>query len=245
MHLFSLHYKETSAVKTNSEFVLTAPDICRRITRVLRLRSGQEFVLFDRHCNSTVRVQNIKKDSSVQLLVLNTQQNKIYKPTITFLLPLLKRDALEDAIGGLVASGVQSIQLVVTDTTQRKWQGNREQNRLEKIVISAAEQSRNYAFPVLRNPIPLSNALENYRTAETFFIYANPNAPPIQNMVQQVKHDKAKHLLLTVGPEADFSCAEKEMFLAQQAYSYSLTPTILRSPLAATLLSGICRSLLP
>jgi 16S rRNA (uracil1498-N3)-methyltransferase len=234
-HLFALwHASQLPAKQT--EFVLSDEALIARISVILRLRVGEQLMLFNRRMHGLVTITSISK-KSIAVRCESMHKNKIYNPTITALLPLLKKDDLATAITQLVACGVSAIQLIITENTQRAWGGEAEHERLERLIIASAEQAKQFAVPLLHKPISLQDAVTQHKT----LIVGDPLGAPFKQIMQKLP-DTLRECALLVGPEADFTIQEKKLLETAGALHCSLTPTVLRSYLAMTLLAGAVRS---
>lgn len=237
-HLFALWYAPLSqavpAIK--SEFIIKDDVLILRMSSVLRLKSGEQSILFDRQVHALVTIISISKKSIV-VRCEDVQKNAIYAPLITALMPLLKKDDLATALTQLTACGVSAIQLVMTDGVQRSWGGKVEYERLERVIIASAEQSKQFAMPQLYEPILLQKALSQYKT----IIYGDPTGRPLQRVLQELS-PTIRECAVLVGPEADFTPQEKDLLRSSGAVGCMLTPTVLRSHLALTMLAGVIRS---
>ncbi len=156
-HLFALYY-DAAPEPIGSEQEIKEKALFQRMQSILRLSAGDTCIFFNREQHALVRILGFEK-KALRVVTEKIKKNRIYKPAITYLLPLLKREAFEQAIYFLVEAGVQKIQLAVTAKLKRKWGGQKELDRLQRIVIAAAEQSKNFAFPVLQSPASLSDKL--------------------------------------------------------------------------------------
>src|ERR1700752_2705595 len=79
------------------EYTIDDPMLYHRIVHVLRLQVGRRGILFDQLNHGVLTILDIAKKSvtgSVDVVV----QNSIISPHITFCVPLLKRDALDQAL---------------------------------------------------------------------------------------------------------------------------------------------------
>ena len=121
-------------------------DLVHRISIVLRLDKGDRLILFNTRLHVEAVILGIKPKKSIVLEIQNIKPNILFSPKITWLLPLLKREAFEEAIYALTELGAQVIQPVITNKTQRAW-NEKELVRAEKIIMAAAEQSKNYSMP--------------------------------------------------------------------------------------------------
>jgi len=236
-HEFALFYPNLLQQKEKqiNEFGIVDKVVIQRITSILRLKEGDQFVLFDRQVHAEVTIGKTAKKICL-IVIKKWYENKDFKPFITVLLPVLKRDALEAALYSIVALGASTIQLVATEKT-RKWQGEKEFERSKRIVIAAAEQAKHYMFPEVKEPIKLSTALEIYKES-TNKLFADPEGLCFSEVIK--KSDAKKEFLLFVGPEGDLISDEKKT-LKDQFVFCKLTPTILKSEQAIALLIGAIR----
>jgi RsmE family RNA methyltransferase len=234
-HLFALRY-DPQLPSQDTEFVLSDAALINRISVILRLRIGEQLTLFNRQNHALVTIVSIGK-KSITVRCETIYKNKIYSPTITALLPLLKKDDLATAIVQLVACGISAIQLLTTENTQRAWGGDAEYERLERLIIASAEQAKQFAVPLLHKPISLQDAIAQHK----MLIVGDPAGLPFKEIMQKLP-DTLRECAVLVGPEADFTSQEKNLLETAGALHCSLTPTVLRSYLAVTLLAGALRS---
>ncbi len=273
-HSFALYIPSLSnLVKSNphhKSLDITDADFLHRISSVLRLEAGEAVILFDQTMHCTATISEIIKKKLIRVTVHALIENTVCAPEITFLLPLLKRDALETALYALTEVGVNKIQLVLTSKSQKSW-SQKDQERANKINIAAAEQSKNFAFPVIQPPIPLEQALAciNPKSQRIFF---DPTGIPLKDflgpsictcgatqdvylrlhMVSDCEAIVSNHgrgersvvFTLAIGPEGDLTSAEKQLMQKNGFIFCVLTPTILRASQAAALSAGIIRSMI-
>lgn len=223
----------------NQGLRLTDEVLVRRIGQVLRLQVEEHCILFDQSHHAQVVVKSITKkyiDVTVQRIRLNT----IFEPSITVLLPLLKREALEEALYSCVELGATEIQLVLTEKVQRGWGGAKEAQRLENVMIAAAEQSKNFAFPKLNEPAPLLQALHALPST-TLKVCAAVNGQPLFSCMEMMKQH-TQSLVLLIGPEGDLVQQEYQYLYDHQWTMCALTPTVLRAQQALAVVLGALRS---
>lgn len=229
VHEFALFF--AALAETKDTFTIKDSDTVQRITNVLRLKPGGVVILFNKthHAQFTCSLFS-RKEVSGTLSAL--QKNKKVTPHITVLLPLLKRDALESAVYGLTECGGNSVQLITTEKVQRKWQGQKELERLQRIIISAAEQSKHFSFPNILAPINLQEAVQKLEGIPLLFADTKgKKLPPLTS----------QKIVLLVGPEGDLSASEKEFITQKNALFFKLTPTILRAQQAAIIALSLLR----
>jgi 16S rRNA (uracil1498-N3)-methyltransferase len=231
IHEFALYYPNVSS----GEVVICADDVVHRIRNVLRMKVQESLVLFDCHNHASAVVKSIDA-RRVVVVVDALLANKVYEPYVQVALGLLKRDALEQAIGELVAVGVNDIVLYESEKVHRKWGGQKELSRLQRVIISAAEQSKNFSYPLLKEPVHLTHVL-SFDGHRIFFDVDGVSF--VQKVCSFTKDDA---LQLVIGPEGDLTEHEKEVLRENGYTTCRLTPTVLRSYQAASLAAGIVRS---
>ncbi len=203
--------------------------------RVLRLKKDDEIIFFDQKVHSTARIESATK-RAVFFTLDRLKVNKIYSPSITFLLPLLKKDAFEHAVFNLISCGINHIQPIITQQCHRTEIKAHEYERLERIIIDAAQISKNFSFNFLQKPISLEDAVREPAQLRLFF---DPEGESILKL-----HDaKVQKIVAAIGPEGDMAAQEKEILADNGFTSCALTPTILKADQAALVASGLLRSL--
>jgi RsmE family RNA methyltransferase len=242
-HQFAIYSTElTKLLAAGKQFLITHADLHHRIKQVLRLDVGDICILFDATQHATIKIIALDK-KSITAELLNIQSNKQLTPHITCFIPLLKRDALAEAIYNATELGANGIQLIITQKVQRPWDGTKELERLQRIIIAAAEQSKHFALPELKTPVALEKALTSLPQA-TNRLFCDPTGAPLLPLLQEISAKKISQVALMVGPEGDLLPTEKELLTQHQFIFCALTPTILRAPQAVTVVLGSLRSCL-
>ena len=244
-HEFAIYVDQlsylVSSIAPGDVLTLEGENLYQRMVQVLRMRANDACLLFDRSIHVRFVLQEPKEKTRVSGVVHTKQPNTVLHPKITFLLPLLKRDDCDAAVYSLAEMGVNDIRMILTQKVQRSWGGEREFARLQRVMIAAAEQSKNFAFPTLYPPISLQESL---KTNDATRIYFDPAGQPLFETMQLLHRDRPEQLVLMVGPEGDLDNAEKEALKKAKFIFCALTPTILRAAQAAAICDGIVRSVL-
>lgn len=215
--------------------------LVQRMHTVLRLNVGQRCVFFNKIEHAQVKIIKIDK-KKVEAKIIKAQKNNIFQPYIVVGLPLLKKAALEDAVYSAVEMGVSEIRLITSEKSRKKLVIN-EWQRLNRIVIAAAEQSKNYAIPVLQESLePLELFVEKCRKDEHVKLFFDSKGCFVQTIKKSAL--QSPKMVLLIGPEGDFLHKEKSCLRKENWLFVSLTATILRSFQAVGLAIGIVRSLL-
>ena len=245
-HEFAVYYSQLSAqIKNVSDgqlFKVVDDTIIGRITHVLRLRAGEQVVFFDDQISIHCAIHAASK-KELQCTLLARHAHQVLKPAITFILPLLKKDDFETALYSLVELGATTIQLVTTEKTQRSWGTEKEFDRCQRVMIAAAEQSKNFALPALLAPISLKNYLAQMAALAVPKIYFDPQGVLAIELLTALASKKPAHCMLLVGPEGDLTAIEKDALRTQGFEFCQLTPTVLRSVQAVAVGLGMMRSL--
>ncbi len=246
-HEFALYVDTLSqliaSLPAGSDLSIQDALLYHRINHILRIQPDEQFVLFDQSNHIHFTLHEARDKKLVAGTIISKQKNRILKPFITFFLPLLKREAFEHAVYSLVELGANCIQPITTQKIQRVWGGNKEYTRLQKIIIAAAEQSKNFAFPTLNNPVNLEDALKNNIPAKSSTFFCDVTGRPLINVMQAIKQNTSEQIVLMVGPEGDLSPQEKELLKKYTFIFCALTPTIVRAHQAAALILGFFRSI--
>lgn len=237
-HEFALYVSNFPQVelKIGAAIEFHEPEFVHRVSRVLRLDVDDTLIIFNAEYHLSIIIKKISK-TAVLTEIESVGHNRHYKPYITLLLPLLKREALEQAIYSAVELGVNKIQLLITEKVQRNWQ-EKELERLKHIMVAAAEQSKCFGIPELLSPVSLEDVPLSGK-----IIFLDPEGEALADVLINNLHQKQiDSLTLVIGPEGDLTEGEKFYLQKQQALFVCLTPTILRAQQAVVLGIGILRS---
>lgn len=251
-HEFALYLPDLNSIEINNLTSLISfknKELAHRLIAILRFECGQELIIFNKEFNINSRIIELNKNGNIKIEILSKTKNKILSPELTWVLPLLKKDALEESVYSLTEIGVNCIQLVLTEKSQKNFD-EKLLARLHSIAISAAEQSKNFNLSQILKPVKLDNLnkildLEKNKN-NSLNIYFDPIGLKISDLIieQNNKEDNKKlnSIVAMCGPEGDLTIQEKEFIKNLGFKFYSLTPTVLRSRQAVVVGSGILRS---
>ncbi len=246
-HQFAFFYDNVFSVYSH-ELVLTDQDLVRRLTTIIRCKIGQSIILFNQKVHVACTIKTISQ-KNITVFCKPVTTNTLLSPELYVLLPLLKREAFEEAIYNCTELGVTGIQLITTEKCSRQKLQEHEMLRITKIMHAAAEQSKQFAYPNLLNQGKICSLTEflqqektrNFLSAATK-LYANQYGTPLKTTLD---HDKqSKIYCITIGPEGDFTAHEKQLLENFGFKSSLLTATILRSQQALTIMTGFLRTFL-
>lgn len=241
-HAFAVYVPTLSGLLesagTHHSITIAEPELVHRISVVLRAESGDGYIFFDQSMHAYVRITDIVKKKRIVVAVEKYEPNKVPSRAIHMLLPVLKRDALETAFYSLTEMGASTIQLVITQKSQHLLSA-KELERAQRIIIAAAEQSKNYAFPLLFPPLSLEKVIVKHEKATKLF--CDPAGIPLLRALESVD---ASAITVLIGPEGDLTEQEKQMLIQHGVVFCALTPTVLRACQAAGFVVGFIRTVL-
>ncbi len=242
-HQFAFFYQTLPArYLKNDSFTITDVELIGRMTHIVRLGIGDTALLFNGiHCYELC-IETVDR-KAMRVRVVNVFAQKTVQPSVGILLPVLKKSALEEAIYGCVESGISNIQLVMTQKSNHSYHHAKEKERLQRIVIAACEQAKQFTIPEIRTPLPLPQALLLHKvTPVQTLLFADPEGTPFFEVLTSLhankQKNKTKHIDFLVGPEGSLTPEETRLVYEYGALGVRLTPTILRAQQAAVVLAG-------
>lgn len=246
-HQFALYYEPVAVIvqeRRQDIYHITDPEMVHRIVTILRLEKSDKIILFNTAYHVFATITGFEPKKSVTIEVNSVEHNKQQIPVINWVLPLLKRDAFESALYTLTEMGVQSIQPVLTQKTIRFFGGDREVSRCKKILIAAAEQSKQFVLPELQPIIPLDLWLLKSQAPSAVKIFFDPLGCSLKEAMSIIEQHKPCEIIAAAGPEGDLTYEEKQRLTDQGFIFVALTKTVLRAEQAIAVGLGALRSLL-
>jgi 16S rRNA (uracil1498-N3)-methyltransferase len=249
-HVFAFHLPALSTLCVMSKpghlLHFKHQDLWHRITRVLRLKTDDPFILFDEkiHVECLMREETLIKKHIISASITKIHGNKPATPSLTLALGLVKRATLADILYSATQMGVSKIIPLLTTKSSREWGGSKEMEKLTSIAISAAEQSKNYCLPSLEQPEHFLSFINNAKQSDKIKrVYFMPNGAPLFHLLQDIHTKAYEEIILVIGPEGGFTSEEEETLRNAGYATHVLIPHILRSIDAALLAIGVIRSI--
>lgn len=234
-HTFAIFYGNLNP-KTKT-VILDEKDIVNRITNILKLNPNEKIDLFKRAIKLECIIKKIEKNR-VELDVLNSERFENTKPEINLYIGLTKKETFEEIIYNATEIGASTINPVITEKIHKNWWDAKYIDRFNKIIIAAAEQSKNFLYPELLSPIKFDDLIKNSKSL-TNKILLDPSG---ENCIDYLKNLTPGDINLIIGPEGDFSIKEKDSLIETQFKKCKLTQNILRSVQAVNVALGIFKS---
>jgi len=233
MSVNSLPWAYLAALDAASTSVSLAGDEWHHCYNVLRMGEGDGILLFNGAglcMEGYIRVAT-KNEGLIELtgdLSSSFLVPRPYKLIIAFA-PTKNIDRTEFAVEKLVELGVDEIYFLDCDHSERT---HLRIDRMEKIVLSAAKQSRKALLPTLKDQISPTLLITHFKKekpgAQIFCCHLDDTSVPLhQNYLPD--HD----VLMLIGPEGGFSKEETEQMTLRGAHMVTIGPYRLRVETAA------------
>ena len=194
------------------------------LTKVMRIKENEVFSLFNKEGEWEAKILGISK-SIVEFKTTKQLRQKENTKELWLAFSPIKSNYQNFMIQKATELGVTKFLPIIFDrTVVRKI--NKE--RLEKIAIEASEQSNRINVPLIESPQTLDFFLKKKDTMDLIFTDLNSD---------NIKVDKSKltdkPVCIIIGPEGDFSEAEREEILSfKGVQSLKINENILRSETA-------------
>lgn len=229
-------------LSANTDVTLTG-DQARYIGRVLRLKPGDGFTIFDGTGGEYLATVATVGKTQVQISIGTLDKRNAESPLAIHLLQGISRgERMDFVVQKATELGVRRITPVLTEFSVVKLDLKRAKKRAQhwsNIVISACEQCGRNILPVIDAPQPLRNWFgDNLASADPrILLRPDANAP-----LGSISKPQGVVTLL-VGPEGGFSDAEYEQAEIAGFKAAGFGPRILRTETAAIAAIAVLQSL--
>jgi len=217
-----------SLVFNKENLVISDPRVVHQVGKVLRMKEGDAFRLFNGQGEIQVTLMTMKKK---QLELQKTEEisnNNEPKLKVSLYQAIPKKLALlELVIQKATEIGVHEIYPLITERTENR--RPLRLDRLEAIAMEAAEQSERLYVPTIHSPLQFSEALKNMKHG--LMAYARDDQKSFGEIMNVAK--KMNECQLLIGPEGGFSADEVSAAKAAGVEAFGMGPRILRTETAA------------
>ncbi|MDH3592175.1 MAG: 16S rRNA (uracil(1498)-N(3))-methyltransferase [Planctomycetota bacterium] len=198
----------------------------RHLTRVLRLRPGDEVEVFD-GLGGVARGEVLECEGETRVrLIRHAQAPCVPEFRLTLALCGLRPERFEWAVQKATELGVAAFRPVSSRRTER---GGVRASRLERIVLEACKQCGRNRLPDLLEPETLP--LARPRGAEGWVLDGGAPASLVDRLEEGSSAPEA--LILAIGPEGGFETEETARFVRDGWTAVRLGPRTLRAETAA------------
>ena len=195
------------------------------VANVMRLKIGSCINFFNKDGEWESEITLIQKDK-VEVKFTKKIKQASNESKIELAICLVKKTPMETILQKSTELGVSKIIPIVSERTEVK---DLNYERARKIVIEATEQSNQLNPPEISEVKKLKDFLKNLDSS-TKLLFADVNS---QTILKNDNIKKGEALSILIGPEGDFSPAERESILTvPDVKSFTISKNILRSDTA-------------
>ena len=195
------------------------------VANVMRLKIGSCINFFNKDGEWESEITLIQKDK-VEVKFTKKIKQASNESKIELAICLVKKTPMETILQKSTELGVSKIIPIVSERTEVK---ELNYERARKIVIEATEQSNQLNPPEISEVKKLKDFLKNLDSS-TKLLFADVNS---QTILKNDNIKKGEALSILIGPEGDFSPAERESILTvPDVKSFTISKNILRSDTA-------------
>ena len=193
------------------------------ISKVMRIKESEVFSLFNSNGEWEAKILNISK-SLVEFNITKQLRQKEYPKEIWLAFSPIKSNYFNFMIQKATELGVTKFLPIIFDRTVVR-RINKE--RLEKVIIEAAEQSNRINVPSIEEPKSLKKFLDDKKMD---LIFTDLNSKTNKLDLKKLTNNPS---CIIVGPEGDFSETEREeILLYKGVQAIKINENILRSETA-------------
>jgi 16S rRNA (uracil1498-N3)-methyltransferase len=197
------------------------------LVRVLRLRAGDAFTLFDPEAGTEADAELVRDIPAVVKVGEPRAAARLTRREVVLLQGFAKGDKPEQVLRAAVALGVSSVTFVRTARSVAGAELRHE--RLRAVMLDAARQCGRGDLPTVSGLVELPAALLEARGLSLLLEPAAPES--LVEVLRQAPRDRA--ITLAVGPEGGFAADETAQLVAAGFAAVRLAPFVLRTELAA------------
>ena len=193
------------------------------ISKVMRIKENEIFSLFNSSGEWEAKILNITK-SIVEFEITNQIRQKENQKELWLAFSPIKSNYFNFMIQKATELGITKFVPIIFERTVVRKLNN---ERLEKVIIEATEQSNRINIPTLEDATNLENFL---KTSEMNLIFTDLNS---DNKKVDLEKLNNKPVCIVVGPEGDFSENERAKILSfKDVQAIKINENILRSETA-------------
>ena len=197
------------------------------LVKVLRLRAGDAFTLFDPAAGTEADAELLRDIPAVVKVSEPRQAPRVTRREVLLLQGFAKGDKPEQVLRAAVALGVSSVTFVRTERSVAGAELRHE--RLRAVMLDAARQCGRGDLPTVSGLVDLPAALADARGLSLLLEPAAPES--LVEVLREAPRDRA--ITLAVGPEGGFTAEESAQLLGAGFVAVRLAPFVLRTELAA------------
>ena len=221
MSIIRLYHPENILENSTS---LLSKEHTHYLVNVMRAKRGGNVNFFNKNGEWLSEIVFLEKDR-VEVKFLSKIKENTNTLNIELAICLVKKNAMEIILQKATELGIKKIIPIISERTEVK-EINFE--RANKIVIEATEQSNQLEPPQISEILKLKDFLNINTNKKIFFADINSDY-----ILEKKDFKEGETVTVLVGPEGDFSPAERELILnGSNTVAFSLSKNILRTDTA-------------
>ena len=221
MSIIRLYHPENILENSTS---LLSKEHTHYLVNVMRAKRGGNVNFFNKNGEWLSEIVFLEKDR-VEVKFLSKVKENTNTHNIELAICLVKKSAMEIILQKATELGIKKIIPIISERTEVK-EINFE--RATKIVIEATEQSNQLEPPEISEILKLKDFLNINTNNKIFFADINSDY-----ILEKKDFKEGETVTVLVGPEGDFSPAERELILnGSTTVPFSLSKNILRTDTA-------------
>ncbi|MGA0077575.1 MAG: RsmE family RNA methyltransferase [Pelagibacteraceae bacterium] len=221
MSIIRLYHPENILENSTS---LLSKEHTHYLVNVMRAKRGGNVNFFNKNGEWLSEIVFLEKDR-VEVKFLSKIKENTNTHNIELAICLVKKNAMEIILQKATELGIKKIIPIISERTEVK-EINFE--RANKIVIEATEQSNQLEPPQISEILNLKDFLNINTNNKIFFADINSDY-----ILEKKDFKEGETVTVLVGPEGDFSPAERELILnGSTTVPFSLSKNILRTDTA-------------
>jgi 16S rRNA (uracil1498-N3)-methyltransferase len=203
--------------------------------QVLRAQTGDSLHAFDGKGNlySAILSNMAKKSATIHIVDIIRSEPEPRAKLHIAIAPTKNIERLELFLEKATEIGIHTITPLICQRSERR---ELRQDRLEKVILSAAKQSLHLYLPTLNNPMKISDFLKRHgdEQAKKMIAYCEEKTHHLKdNLIA------GENIIVMIGPEGDFTDEEVNQAKAAGYTAISLGESRLRTETAGIMASAI------
>jgi 16S rRNA (uracil1498-N3)-methyltransferase len=229
-------YLQNLKIQNDSINIQDKP-VIYQITKILRLKKGDIFVVFDPQFEYQILIKHISQDSLTGRITEKTKSEREPKKKLTLYQSLLKSDKFEWILQKCVEVGVAEFTPMVSDNSIVREISENKLERYQKIIKEATEQCGGIKIAKLNQVTTFKQAIEQIKGVKGQKMLAWEGQS--ENEISKIIDKNQKDYYLFIGPEGGFSPEEVNLAKQNGIQIISLGKRILRAETAAIVASSL------
>jgi 16S rRNA (uracil1498-N3)-methyltransferase len=200
---------------TTGEVVALPDDEAEHLTRVLRVKRGDDVIVFNgQGLAFDATVQSVRKDGVEVLLGARCEAAPEPRVAVTLVQAVLKGDKMDDVVRDAVMIGVAAIQPILatrSEVTLASIQRGRRRDRWERIAVSSAKQCGRAVVPVILEPEPfdaVARLVDERQLPGPALMLVEPTAGAEVVSLGELDASPPREASILVGPEGGWTPGE-------------------------------------